>query len=237
VPLLNLTVKGAVWYQGEANSGDPTGYACMFPAMIADWRVKFRSELPFFFVELAAYPDGGGAYPAIRWAQTAALQLPNVGMATAIDLGDPDSPAGSIHPRNKSEVGRRLSLQALDIVYGHQLVSQGPTPRSFAVAQSAGSYLITVQFSTSGALKFNGTQYCKACCSAGNDPFEVLDSSTGKWVQGTSSILSSSPSVVFVKVTLSGKPSGVRFDWADYPQCGLFDTAADLAAPPFTHSF
>ena len=55
--------------------------------MIADWRVKFRSELPFFFVELAAYPDGGGAYPAIRWAQTAALQLPNVGMATAIDLG------------------------------------------------------------------------------------------------------------------------------------------------------
>ena len=160
-------------------------------------------------------------------------------MLTMCVSGDPDSPAGSIHPRNKSEVGRRLSLQALDIVYGHQLVSQGPTPRSFAVAQSecfvcvvfsvkdgnhtqlpylvlalllgAGSYLITVQFSTSGALKFNGTQYCKACCSAGNvsstcrcclspaltlsllftgnDPFEVLDSSTGKWVQGTSSIL------------------------------------------------
>jgi len=40
----------------------------------------------------------------------AALKLPNVGYAVAIDLGDPKSPFGSIHPRRKQEVGRRLSL-------------------------------------------------------------------------------------------------------------------------------
>ncbi|GBL24581.1 hypothetical protein EMGBS6_13660 [Opitutia bacterium] len=37
-------------------------------------------------------------------------------MAIAIDVGD----AGNIHPTNKQEVGRRLSLWALGTVYGPQ---------------------------------------------------------------------------------------------------------------------
>lgn len=53
-----------------------------------------------------------GAYRHVRAAQLAALQLPTVGMATAIDLGDMRSPHGGIHPRLKQEVGRRLALTA-----------------------------------------------------------------------------------------------------------------------------
>ena len=34
VPLLNTTIKGAIWYQGEANSGNPLSYNCSFPEMI-----------------------------------------------------------------------------------------------------------------------------------------------------------------------------------------------------------
>jgi len=49
---------GAIWYQGEANSGDPDSYACRFPAMIYDWRKKMElPDLSFFFVQLAAYPS------------------------------------------------------------------------------------------------------------------------------------------------------------------------------------
>ena len=95
-------------YQGEANAGNPASYACRFPAMITDWRQKFDlPELSFFFVQLAAYTSD---YSLIRQAQMAALKLPLVGYGTAIDIGDPTSPEGNIHPRRKQEVGRRLSL-------------------------------------------------------------------------------------------------------------------------------
>ena len=69
-------------------------------------------DLSFFFVQLAAYSQD---YSLIRDAQMAALKLPKVGYGVAIDLGDPTSPQGSIHPRRKQEVGRRLSLSCLSI--------------------------------------------------------------------------------------------------------------------------
>lgn len=71
----------------------------------------------------------------IRWAQTANYgyvpndRLKNVFMAVAIDLGDPTSPYGSIHPRDKQDVGSRLALSARAVVYNDQLAIenfQGP---------------------------------------------------------------------------------------------------------------
>lgn len=83
--------------------------------MITDWRQKFHlPELSFFFVQLAAYSSD---YSLIRQAQMAALKLPLVGYGTAIDIGDPTSPQGNIHPRRKQEVGRRLSLSCRAIQY------------------------------------------------------------------------------------------------------------------------
>lgn len=231
-PLLNMTVKGAVWYQGEANSGDPTGYACMFPAMISDWRVKFRSQLPFFFVQLAAYPDGGGQYPAIREAQTAALKLPLVRMATAIDLGDPASPEGSIHPRNKSEVGRRLSLQAQSLVYKLPVVANGPAPGQASVGPSGlHSWVISVVFISSGPLSIAGSQYCNACCNATSDPFVVFSSSN----QQAPGRTTATNKQIFIAVTFAdgSKPTKLAYAWADYPQCVIYDSATSIAAPPF----
>ena len=86
-PLLPMRLTGAVWYQGEANAGDPTSYACRFPAMITDWREQFAlPDLTFLYVELAAYHPGT-TWPEMRLAQRAALPLPKIGYATAIDLG------------------------------------------------------------------------------------------------------------------------------------------------------
>lgn len=87
-------------------------YECQFPAMVADWREKFRgsgspiSGRPrgFLFVELAPYTEGSDgdnhlAVALIRQAQLAALRLPHTGMAAAFDYGDTASPLGNIHPR------------------------------------------------------------------------------------------------------------------------------------------
>lgn len=86
-PLLPMRFTGALWYQGEANAGDPASYACRFPAMITDWRRRFElPQLTFLYVELAGYHPGE-TWPEMRAAQGAARQLPKVGYATAIDLG------------------------------------------------------------------------------------------------------------------------------------------------------
>ncbi len=59
----------------------------------------------------------------MRWSQTASfgyvpnLKMKDVFMAVAIDLGDPTSPYGSVHPRDKSDVGLRLSIGARAIAY------------------------------------------------------------------------------------------------------------------------
>lgn len=83
-----------------------------------------------------------GGFPIIRWAQTANYgyvpndRLKNVFMAVAIDLGDPTSPYGSIHPRDKQDVGYRLALSARAVVYNDDLVIddfQGPIAQSAEV--------------------------------------------------------------------------------------------------------
>ena len=55
-PLARMRFAGTVWYQGEDNCWAPHQYSCLFPAMIADWRIKFQlPEMSFFFVQLAPY--------------------------------------------------------------------------------------------------------------------------------------------------------------------------------------
>ncbi len=79
-------------------------------------------------------------FPDIRWAQTADVgyvpndRLQNVFMAVAMDLGDPTSPFGSVHPRDKQDVGDRLSRAAMAVVYGDKTVDYlGPIASSAAI--------------------------------------------------------------------------------------------------------
>eukprot|EP00041_Stephanoeca_diplocostata_P033498 m.1108937 g.1108937 ORF g.1108937 m.1108937 type:complete len:474 (+) comp24352_c0_seq33:177-1598(+) len=141
-PLLNMTITGAIWYQGEANGGDPytvagpqglplPRYACHFPAMIADWRKKWSegtrgntdATFPFGYVQLAAWKSD--IHPAgIRWAQSGGYPavpnkaMPNVFDAIAFDLLDLTSPFGSVHIRDKTTVGNRLAAGGLALAYG-----------------------------------------------------------------------------------------------------------------------
>ena len=48
--------------------------------------------------------------------------MKDVFMAVAMDLGDPTSPFGSIHPRDKQDVGYRLALAGRAIAYHDESV-------------------------------------------------------------------------------------------------------------------
>ena len=123
-PVINYTIKGFVWYQGESNAGRAAEYAKLQPAQIFDWRNKWQQgNLPFLYVQLPNFMDANyipseSEWAVLREAQLKSLSVPNTGMAVAIDLGE----WNDIHPDNKKDVGDRLALMAEKIAYGENIV-------------------------------------------------------------------------------------------------------------------
>ena len=123
-PLLPLSARGVVWYQGEGNWGDYPIYPLLMKTLINGWRRNFaHSEMPFYYVQLAPwgfvqdtsskewfYTQGEAiGYAYMREAQALTReQVSHSGMAVTMDVGDPDD----IHPTNKRPVGERLALLA-----------------------------------------------------------------------------------------------------------------------------
>lgn len=136
-PLTSFSFKGILWYQGEANTGDPYVYRELLPALIKDWRKKLHEpSLPFIYVQLANYgkpstvPEDNDV-AMLRESQSVSLKVPNTGMAVIHDAGEADY---NIHPTDKKTVGYRLSLIARKMVYGEKyLVSSGPVFKSMKI--------------------------------------------------------------------------------------------------------
>lgn len=137
-PLVPFAIKGAIWYQGESNNGEGMMYYEKMKALIGGWRSVWKNpDMPFLFVQLAPYnytkgrPDADPTPLAGIWeAQTAALSIPNTGMAVTVDIGN----VNDIHPKNKQDVGKRLALWALAKNYGKTgLVYSGPLYKEMKV--------------------------------------------------------------------------------------------------------
>ncbi|MCE2849573.1 MAG: sialate O-acetylesterase [Chitinophagaceae bacterium] len=107
-PLIPYAIKGAIWYQGESNRTETQLYQTLFPAMINDWRSRWKiGDFPFLFVQVAPYKD---MPPEIRESQLISYQrVSNTSMVVTTDCGD----CKDIHPVNKQPVGYRLSLGAV----------------------------------------------------------------------------------------------------------------------------
>jgi sialate O-acetylesterase len=115
-PLREISLKGILWYQGEANRRDHALYTRLLSAMIRNWRNLFQQgELPFYYVQVTPFTwresDPASYYYAeFREAQAAVRQhVTNTEMVVTMDIGDPNN----IHPRNKQDVGYRLAQIAL----------------------------------------------------------------------------------------------------------------------------
>ena len=131
-PLTPYSLRGVLWYQGEANTEEADRYEKLLAGMMADWRADFRAtDLPFLIVQLAGYGPAATAPVDSDWAKLREAQRMAVahdahaGLAVAVDIGD----RYDIHPANKQEVGRRLARAARHVVYGETLAPSGPVPR------------------------------------------------------------------------------------------------------------
>jgi sialate O-acetylesterase len=114
-PLVPFNIAGAIWYQGESNTGTNSTYAQLQKAMIGSWRKKWNKEFPFYYVQIAPFKYGNHNVGALlREQQTRALNYPNTGMVVITDLVDSVT---DIHPSNKRDVGARLANYALAETY------------------------------------------------------------------------------------------------------------------------
>lgn len=135
-PLIPYAIKGALWYQGESNgNNNPEQYAMRMSAMVEGWREAWGQEdLFFYYCQLANYKDvneqpvdSTEGWVMVQDQMRLGMTIPNSGMAVLNDIGE----AKDIHPKNKIDAGKRLSLWALNQAYGQDdLVVSGPIYRS-----------------------------------------------------------------------------------------------------------
>ena len=220
-PILGFTVRGVIWYQGEANAERAYQYREMFPLMIQHWREEWgQGDFPFYWVQLADYKaekptPAPSSWAEIREAQTMALsRLPNTGQAVIIDIGE----GNDIHPRNKQDVANRLARWALANEYGYELDYRSPEFRAMTVENGeayldfdhVGAGLRTVDVAELRGFAIAGENQTFVAAQA-----EFVDEDTIK--------------VWSADVT---DPVAVRYAWADNPVCNLFSKNG-LPVTPF----
>ncbi len=209
-PLLPYGIKGAIWYQGESNANNAKQYRTLFPAMIADWRTKWKQgDFPFYFVQIAPFK---GQPAEIREAQFLTLsKTKNTAMAVTTDVGN----AENIHPTQKKPVGHRLALAARALTYGEKIEYSGPLYESMKV--QSGEVALSFSHVGSGLVAKDGD--LKGFTIAGAD---------GKFVPAKAEIKGDSVVVSAEGVT---EPKAVRYGWENVPDVNLFNKEGIPASP------
>ncbi len=225
-PVAPYAARGFLWWQGESNADRHLQYRVLFPGLIEDWRRCWeRPDAPFLFVELANFlkpqsqPVEDDTWPALRDAQSFALQLDHVQEVSAIDVLGPDDSLFNIHPPNKQLIGHRLALAARATVYGERrLVWSGPR---FQSAQFDGDR-VRVSFTQigSGLITKDG-QPLKGFALAGAD--RQFSWAVARLSQNNTVILTA---------TNVPQPVAARYSWANNPT-GTLANQEGLPAFPF----
>lgn len=220
-PTTNYTIKGFLWYQGEANTSNAKEYAALMPALIKDWRNKWQQgDLPFLFVQLPGFMEvnylpSESQWAATREAQLKTLAVPNTGMAVAIDLGE----WNDIHPDNKKDVGERLALWALNKAYGDSnIVYSGPLYASHQV--DGNKIILNFHHTGSGLITKDGEA-----------PGEFAIAGADKKFVWAKAVISGNQVVVWNEGIAN--PLYVRYAWADNPDNPNLYNKEGLPASPF----
>lgn len=219
-PIRHYRVKGAIWYQGETNAGNPAPYADYLKALITNWRELWQwPDMPFLLVQLPNFmekkdrPTDSG-WARIRDAQfRTALSVPHTELAVTYDAGE----WNDIHPLDKKTVAHRLFLGARRLVYGEKVNASGPLYKDMQVD---GDRIVLSFTETGRGLACRGKEL-KHFAIAGEDRKFVW----AKAVIRGNKVVVSSPEVKH--------PVAVRYAWSDNPSDANLCNKDGLLASPF----
>jgi sialate O-acetylesterase len=208
-PMVGFGIRGAIWYQGEANRTEADKYVQLLPGLIENWRSVWRvGEFPFYYVQIAPYDYGqqGANSAFLREAQLKASKaISNIGMACIMDTGEKDC----IHPADKKAAGSRLALLALAKTYGKKgFACDGPVLKEFTI--EGNQVRLTFDNAPNGLSSFGKGLYCFEVSGANKRfyPAEAFITNTG--------ITVFSPTVT--------QPVAVRYAFKDFIAGDLFNT-------------
>ena len=214
-PLVPYALRGVLWYQGEANTHPGKGalYQHQLPLLVTDWRKRWGEELPFAWVQLPNFNRPGEGWSLVREAMLKTLSLPKTGMAITVDIGD----AKDIHPKNKQEVGRRLSLWALGTVYDRKVPAvSGPLPAGHEIK---GNKIIVAFQHTEGGLVAKDGDLTGFFIAGGDKQWKPAEAT----IEGNKVVVSNAG---------VANPVALRYAWASVAICILVN-GAGLPASPF----
>lgn len=241
-PLAPFALKGFIWYQGESNASiEDARYVEKTQLMLDAWRSAFKNPTaPFYYVQIAPYyyskrkdkmKHTTELLPKFCEQQTKCLSIPSTGQAVVTDLVDKLS---DIHPSYKWEIGRRLSLLALNKTYGKtDLVCSGPQFKSMA----AKGKTLVLTFDNVGSGLTAGQH------NAQTNAFECLPATDLTWFEvaakGDTLFHPAKAIILNDKVIVScpevKKPAQLRFCWDETAMPNFFNKEG-LPAVPFRAS-
>merc|ERR1719270_2395870 len=229
-PLISISIKGALWYQGEANSflsSNRDKYQCTFPAMINEWRKIWSTntptseDFPFGFMQLSTWDanNAGPGFPVIRWHQTADQGyvpneiLKNVFMGVAIDTYDEES---GIHPRNKQLTSKRLAVAGLNVAYGMtDYPTNGPYPEVWNIVQLEDGIQVDILYDKPFKWNVVESEGFYACCLASVYDCNTRNGAWDKLKEG--SVVATD---ISLSMTIPSCSTGLAYLWETTPVLG-----------------
>lgn len=238
-----MAITGVIWSQGECNADQPSVeyYECAFPLFIQSLRVQFNNSNLFFGFELLpAYIKDGPFDPAFvpyeREAQLKGLTAGGlVAVCNAMDLGDATAPHGSVHPRNKQDVGQRLANAALALLYGQKTPYLNPAYASSTARYDGLSITVTVSFkpeSLAGATLVLKPNECPPTVPPEECAWDQIQAEDGVWYNATPSISTDGTQLLLtVNTSKAMAANATRGVFSPWPVVHLYSTNGLPALP------
>ena len=246
-PLIPFAIKGAIWYQGEANGWDGANYGKANIALIKDWRASWGTDLSFYATELtprllyATTKDIEPNHGFFSEYQSAILTLPKTGIIVTQDLLLDPTERQTSHPRDKRSVGKRLAFWALAKDYGQPVQYLGPKFLSSKIVEDKVIISFTPESLGSGLMTKDGSSQVSCFIITGTDKtyyYRAVANIVGNTVVVSSPYVTNPLSVRYAftdgAMTNLVNKEGIgafpfRLDsWAQYPAIPFFDMAEPI---------
>ena len=230
-PLQGLSVRGALYFQGENNAfGDMhMPFPDTYPAVIAEWRDLFgKATLPIGLIQIGGWStrrsmtyDMNHHTNVVRevqldtWRKTA-----GTGLIVTFDLNS----NSNIHPGHKRPVGERAARWALAEVYAQQGHDKRPLrwkgPVFASAAAGDGKVVVRFEAGTADGLRLDKNQPLGFYVAGEDQVFHVAEA---RVVDKTG---------VEVWCDAVAAPVSVRYAWSNLPLGSLMN-GRELPAYPF----